>query len=259
MKIYIDNLILLNFLFDTLILLTVSIILKRNIKIKRIILGGFIASLSIFTLFINFNLISLNIVKLLLMIIIVIITFGFKNIKYTFDNIIYFFITNIIYGGFLYFLNIEFNYKNVGLAFYNKININYLFLIIISPIILYIYMKCLKKLKYEFSLLKNVDIYLKNGEIIKLKGYHDTGNKLIDPYKKRYVILTNNKKIEKYMNNYNKVLVPYDTIDSHGLISCLIPKRVYIEGIGSKNNVIIGFINKEFNLNTADCILNGGL
>ena len=249
---------MLNFLFDTLILLTVSLVLKRNIKVKRILLGGIIASLSILTFFINLNFIVLNIFKLILMLIIIVTTFGFKNIKYTFDNVLYFFIVNIIYGGFLYFLNLNINYKNIGLVFFNKNNISYLFLIIISPIILYIYIKSVRKYKYHYSLLHNVDIYLKDGKVIKLKGYLDTGNKLVDPYSKKYVILTNNKIVKKQMNNYNKILVPYDTIDSHGLLGCIVPKKVYIEGYGSKNNIIVGFINKELMLN-ADCILNGGI
>lgn len=260
MKVYIDSILLLNFLFDTLILLSISIVLKRNIKLRRIILGGFIASLSIFTLFININSFLLFILKFILMIIIVIVTFGFKNIKYIFNNILYFFIINIIYGGFLYYLNIEFGYRNIGMIFYKKgISINYLFLIIISPLILYIYTKGSLKLKNEYSLMKKVDIYLKNGKIIKLNGYLDTANRLIDPYGKRMVFITNSKELFSNMKTLKTLLVPYETIDSSGILKCLVPERVYIEGVGTKNNIVIGYINKEFNIDGVNCILNGGI
>lgn len=260
MKVYIDSILLLNFLFDALILLTVSIILKRNIKLRRIVLGSFLASLSVLTLFISIPSFILFIFKFILMIIIIISTFGFKNIKYTFNNTLYFFIINIIYGGFLYYLNIEFNYKNLGLIFYNKkINTNYMFLIIISPIILYIYMKSSLKLKYEYSLKKKVDVYLKNGKVIKLNGYLDTANRLIDPYGKRMVFITNSKELFKNIKNSNTLLVPYETIDSSGMLRCLIPKKTYIEGIGTKDNIVIGYIEKDFHIDGVNCILNGGL
>ena len=41
MTIYIDLLFILNFIYDALILITVSVTLKRNTKFKRILLGAF--------------------------------------------------------------------------------------------------------------------------------------------------------------------------------------------------------------------------
>ncbi|MBQ3142012.1 MAG: sigma-E processing peptidase SpoIIGA [Bacilli bacterium] len=260
MKVYIDNLLFINFIFDTLILLTISIILKRNVRFRKIIIGGIFASLSVLSLFISINFILLFFLKIILMFLIVVITFGYKDLKYTLSNIFYFFIVNIVYGGFLYFLNIEFSYKNIGLVFYKgKISISYLFLIIISPIILYIYTKGTLKLKNEYSLMKKVDVYLKNGKIIKLNGYLDTANKLVDPYKKRMVIITNSKKVLKNITDENILLVPYNTIDSSGLIKCILPSKVFIEDYGTKDNILIGYISKDFNINGVNCLLNGGM
>ena len=260
MKVYIDNLLFINFIFDTLILLTISIILKRNVRFRKIIIGGIFASLSVLSLFISINSILLFFLKIILMFLIVVITFGYKDLKYTLSNIFYFFIVNIVYGGFLYFLNIEFSYKNIGLVFYKgKISISYLFLIIISPIILYIYTKGTLKLKNEYSLMKKVDVYLKNGRIIKLNGYLDTANKLVDPYKKRMVIITNSKKVLKNITDENILLVPYNTIDSSGLKKCILPSKVFIEDYGTKDNILIGYISKDFNINGVNCLLNGGM
>ena len=55
MKIYLDLILLLNFGFDFILLLSVSLILRRNVKIYKILIGAFIGSISILTLFININ------------------------------------------------------------------------------------------------------------------------------------------------------------------------------------------------------------
>ena len=51
MTVYIDGLLFLNFYLDFLLLLTVVVALKRNVKVFRIILGAFVGSLTILVLF----------------------------------------------------------------------------------------------------------------------------------------------------------------------------------------------------------------
>ena len=53
MKIYLDYVFFINFIFDFILLFTTKVLLKRNVKIKRIILGSFIGTFSIFILFIS--------------------------------------------------------------------------------------------------------------------------------------------------------------------------------------------------------------
>ena len=140
MKIYIDLILLLNFGFDFILLLSVSIILRRNTEIYKLLLGAFIGSISILTLFININSLELFILKIIISILMNITSFKYKNIKYTLKNILYLYISSIILGGTLYLLNIEFTYKNQGIIFYkNKLSINFIILVILSPITL----KCL--------------------------------------------------------------------------------------------------------------------
>ena len=74
-----------------------------------------------------------------------------------------------------------------------------------------------------------------------LNGYMDSGNNLIEPYSNRKVIIIN-KKIDE-----NFYLVPYKTINSYSLLKCFNPRKVYIEGIGERNDISIGVINKKFN------------
>ena len=53
MKIYLDYVFFINFIFDFILLFTTKIILKRNVKITRIILGSFVGTFSIVILFIS--------------------------------------------------------------------------------------------------------------------------------------------------------------------------------------------------------------
>ena len=86
MKVYLDLVMILNFFIDFILLLSVKIILKRNIKLSRIIYGSFIGGLSILLLFFNINSFILFMVKILISIVMIITSFGYRNIKYTLVN-----------------------------------------------------------------------------------------------------------------------------------------------------------------------------
>lgn len=257
MKIYLDAVLFLNFAFDYILLLTVSIVLKRRASMKRVTLGALIGSATLIVLFVPFTTFSLFLVKILLSIIIVIATFGLKDIKYILTNLFYFYLTSIILGGFLYYLNIEFSYKNIGMIFYHKgMGVNYVFILIASPIILYIYTKEMKKLKEINSYNYKVDVYINNKKVERLNGFVDTGNTLVDPYKKRKVIIANSSNLEKYLNDTNIVLVPYVSVNTNGLLKCIKVDKLFIEGLGIKTDVLIGLTNKSIKKNGINCILN---
>lgn len=253
MKVYLDLVFLINFLFDSILLFTVSVILKRNIKLKRIILGGIVGGLTTFILLFNINSLELFIIKIIISILMVLITFSYKNIKYTIKNILFLYTSSMILGGFLYFLNCEFAYKREGLIFYhNGLSINFIVLIIMSPIILYMYIKQGKELKNNYSYYYKISIYLK-GKIIKANAFLDTGNKLKDPYLNRPIIVINNNMIkESEIDNY--ILVPIDTINSHNLLKCITVDKIDIEGIGEKNNILIGISNHKIKMEGIDCL-----
>ncbi len=150
-----------NFLFDFILLLSVSILLKRNIKIKYLLLGSLIGSISMFMLFLSINRFELIIFKIIVSILMIITSFGYNNIKYTIKNIIYLYLLSIILGGFLYMINNSFDYHN-GLVLYNEgISINIIFIIIVTPILLYINIKNIHISK-KYNLYYRVLIYINN-------------------------------------------------------------------------------------------------
>ncbi len=52
------------------------------------------------------------------------------------------------------------------------------------------------------------------------------------------------------------MLVPYDTIDSHGLLKCVSPLKVYIEGVGIRKNVVVAYNDTNYKMDGINCILN---
>lgn len=251
MKIYVDLVLFLNFAFDFLLLLSVSIILRRRVSINRILIGAFIGSLSILLLFIKINSIELFFLKIIISILMILVTFKFRSIKYFLKNMGYFYMSSIVLGGFLYFLNVEFSYKQEGLVFFHEgLSINFIFLIIFSPIILYIYVRQGLRLKNNYSKYHKVKMYL-NGKKIECVGYVDTGNKVVDPYKKRKVIFMN-KKIDL---DSKFVIVPYQTIDSEGFIECFKINKLEIDNKEISDKFLVSFIEKKIGIDGVDCIL----
>ena len=238
MKIYVDIVFMINFMFDFLLLLTVNIVLKRNTKLKRIFIGSLIGGLSVFLLFINLNSLGLFLFKIIISILMIIITFGRNNF---FKNTLYLYFISIILGGFLYYLNMEFSYKNSGLVFFhNGFSINFILLIILSPIVFYLYIKQTKELKIINSYQYNVSFTYRRKKYNYL-GYIDTGNKVYDPYTHRSVILL----YDKSFNISNPIYIPYKTIDNNGLLKAFKVDKLYV-GDREYRKVILALVDKPF-------------
>ena len=103
MRIYLEYIILLNFLLDFMILYGTKRLLNINTKIYRLILGSILGSITSIILFISINTIQLLILKLILSVLIIIVSFGNKNII---NNILYFYLISIIIGGIIYLFDL---------------------------------------------------------------------------------------------------------------------------------------------------------
>lgn len=236
--IYIDELIILNFIIDFLILKTTSSILKLNTKTSRLIISSIAGEISLLYLFINFNNIELTLFKLSIGVIMNLISFGYINLKDFIKNLLYFYMFSFFLGGTLYYLKIESLVK-------------YKYYLLLIPIIMNILKKLAYNLKNIIKLRHKVTIYLKNGNILYLNGYMDTGNTLVEPYTNKNVIIINKDIKEKFF------LVPFKTIENSSLLKCFKPKKVYIDGIGERNDIVVGVTNKKFN--GFNCLLNYNL
>ncbi len=256
MIIYIDVVFIINFILDLALLLTVNIALKRYRQIRYMLLSSLIGEVSLINLFIPLNSALLCLFKLIIALIMVITAFGYKNIKYTFYNALYFYMTSIILGGFLYFLKLEFSYKNDNIIFYyGSLGLNYLFLIILSPIILYVFIKSLKALKEIKNYYYSVLIMFDKTNKLKLTGFLDTGNRLTSPISNKPIILINKKLLKSEINIRSPMYIPYNTVSGHSLLLVIKPYKIYINKKEIKN-YLIGLTEDSFNLNGIECLLN---
>ena len=254
MTIFIDLVFILNLILDYLLLLVVNIVLRRFVSLKRVFVGALFGSLTIFFLFIELSSIALFILKIITSIIMIFLTFGYKNIKYTIKNLCYLYFTSILLGGFLYYLNTEFSLKNEGLLFfYDGLSINYIFILIISPIILFFYIKQNKEMKNLYNNYYLVTIYFNDKEYLELNGFYDTGNRLQDPYFHKPIIIVNENDL---FNKYNYIYVPYKTVSSKGLMRCFKVNKILFNKTEYKN-VLIGISDNKINIDGVECILNG--
>lgn len=254
--IYLDLVLFLNFAFDFILLLAVNIVLKRHVKLCRILLGALVGSITILFLFMKLNSFTLFLLKVIVSILMSLITFKFESIKYTFNNLMYLYMISTILGGFLYLLNIEFSYKQDGLVFYFKgLSINFIVLLVVAPLIIVIYINQAKKLKNNYSCYYNVEIVFQNNQSIILNAFLDTGNKLKDPITNKGIILINKDVIKGKYNIRSPMYVPYNTINTHGLLTCFKPKHIIIQD-KVYTNYLIGLSDNLINIDGVDCLLN---
>lgn len=225
MEMYIDLFFIFNVIMDYIIIMSMSILLKRRTSYIRMILSSLIGGISSLVLFTSLNKIVIEIVSIVIM---VLISFGYKDIRYLIKNILYMYILSTLLGGIIYLFNIKVS---------NSMFLTYLIIIVISIEVMILYIKENKKMRSIYNNYYKIDIYFKDREKLSLIGFVDTGNNLYDPYKKRPVIIVPNK----YIKEDKYILVPYHTINGNGLLKCIKPDIIFIDGIGYKGNVLVGF------------------
>ena len=248
--VYVDLLVVQDLIYNYVILLGVSILLTRITNLKKIFLSSVIGTIPLIFLFLNTSNILNFIISFLFSIIMSIITFSYKDIIYTIKNIFYMYAISIFLAGSINLININF------LPQIDSYILNVIILISLSPLITVIYLKSVSKFKNNYSNYYKVDIYLKDNQKITLTAFLDTGNKLIDPYKHRPIILVNKSFIN--IEKQKIILVPYNTVNNSDLLKCIIPNKIYIHDVGYKTNFIIGLMD-EVNIEGVDCILNSKL
>ena len=104
MKIYIELVFIVNFLLDFIILYGTKKLLKLNKSNKRLLLASTIGSLSTIIIFLKITNIILIILKILLSLILIIVSFGKSNILI---NTFYFYLISIIVGGTIYLFDLN--------------------------------------------------------------------------------------------------------------------------------------------------------
>lgn len=253
LKIYLDYVFLINFLFDFILLLGISIVLKRNVSKIRLFLGSLFGGISFFIILFNISSTLFFFLKMFLAILMIIITFSYKNFKYTLNNFIYLIILSVLMGGFLHLVNIEIGYSHVGMLFFtNGKSLNLLLLIFMALLVVIIYSKYIRKVKRDDKNKYLTTLFIDKKEL-KLTGFLDTGNELMY-FGKPVLIL--NKNISLNLDNKEILYIPFTTLNSNGVMKCIKLEKIFIEEKGFFENIYLAISNDKFHLKDADIILN---
>ena len=210
---YIETIIILNYIFDFIILFSVNIILKNNASLNNINLGAIVGILLIPFMFLDIPFIINVLIKFIYGLMMVIIAFKYKNIYYTMKNFIYMFMLSTIIAGFLYLISLEVNY--------------HIILIILVPLYLYIIIFTLKQEKRINKYLYNISLNINQHEVL-LKGLLDTGNSVKDYVLKNRVIIVSNDIINNYLEDRAFYYLNINTINGSELLRCYKINDIYI-------------------------------
>lgn len=256
MTIYLDVIWALNLMFDSLLLYLTAIILKREIRLWRILAGGFIGSIIILLVFTPFNEYSGHpFTKLLFSIAMVIAVFGFKRLRYFVKGLMTFYFATFLVGGALigihYFINFDFKLSSsVMLASVKGFGdpISWLFVLLGFPLAWHFSKKNVEgiemtKIQYDSLILVRVVI---NETEYCFKGLIDSGNQLYDPISKMPVMFISIKdrldefpsEICKMAGNPEDIIMGSESIGEdweHKMR--VIPCKV----VGQEHQLIIGF------------------
>ena len=209
MKVYLDVVFFLNFMFDFLLLITVAIEQKRYPKKRRVFLASLVASFSTLFLFLPLTNFTLLLLKIIVSIFMILISFGKNRMLSCLKNL---YENSILLGGLIYAVDLQIRYhKNGFLFFHDKTEFSLILVLLFSPFLFYLFVKGEKKEKEQRQNLHHVTIIYQNIKM-EVEGYLDTGNTIKDPYKKRSVLILSHKdftpKIEEVKSSFSLFLSP---------------------------------------------------
>lgn len=254
MKVYVDLVFFINFMFDLLLLLVTGIERHTLPSFKRFLLGAFLGSLSIVFLFLPLSSLLLFLLKALVSIAMILGTFGYRNKTYFLENIKSLYGSSIILGGLMYFLNVQCSYRQEGFIFvHDGTSINLIIIMITSPILFYLYFKQRKEQRKKLQLLYQVKMKYK-GKTLSFQGCLDTGNTIVDPYHKRPVLIVSKDILSPPIEE--AILVPFKSVGEQSLLRCIALEELWINDKKmDQKNYLVGSSKETINLHGASCIL----
>lgn len=202
MIIYADVLIFVNIIVNYFLLSLSALINKQSCKIYRIISGAAVGG--VFSLYIllpvNSTFIDIA-VKLVCSCVMILITFGFKNIKIFLRNTVSLFVSSFIYAAIMLLIwqtfKINAVFVNNSTVYFN-ISVGLLIGVSVTVYIMATLIQYFLKRRQINSQTCIVEISV-NGKTVYLTGFFDTGNGLIDNFSGNEVVLADKSKfIKKY-------------------------------------------------------------
>lgn len=272
MTIYLDIVFFENIAMNYLILMATAIIAKVRINPIRLLLASSIGgSFSIVTYFIKLTSLESLILKILVSILIIKISFKPNKISYLFKQLILFYLVSFTFGGAAFMLLYFVNPNNIVSENGVLIGTYPLKVTLIGAVLGFAIIgavaKIIKDRISKRAMLCDLEIFY-NGKVEKIKTMIDTGNLLKDPITSEDVIIVEKDSLRnlvssdvldnienivsgKWLNSdrvyeYKFKIIPFSSLgNSNGILLGFKPDyiRLIDENETVKNNIVIGIYN----------------
>lgn len=256
MKVYLDVIWALNLLFDAFLLYLTAIILKRQVKIWRLALGGAIGSLLIILSITPFHAAAGHPVgKLIFSIMMVLAVFGYKRFRFFIKSLMTFYVTTFLLGGTLtgvhYFIQFDMDLaSNVAMNHIKGFGdpISWLFVLLGFPLAWHFSKRNIEQFemtKIQYESLADVEVRFMEMDF-SVKGLIDSGNQLYDPISKMPVMILSIANCLDHMPSEIKRIAenPDSVLTGDGNFSPQLENRMRIipcKVVGQEHQLIIAF------------------
>lgn len=242
MEIYIDVIILENFVINLFLLLLTFKLMRFEYKRKIIYLAAFIGAVYTVVLFTDIKVLTSIWAKIIVAIGMILLAIEKKNIMNVIKCTMLFFINSIVLSGLCFVLASIQNPYLLGNEFViEKYSIKWL---ILSTMIFYIVITRISEMIRERAVVKNFmyDICISVGDqILMLKGFLDTGNELREVVSNLPCIIIEERCLkEVQIKDRDKYIINYNTITENGKIEGFKSDKVMI-----RNNFKDEWVNVE--------------
>ena len=252
--IYLDLIFLENFIMNTIILYATKIILKTKANCFRIFIASIIGSIYTIILYTTeLKIYSSIISKILLSIIMIYVAFKAKNIKKLLQQVLIFYITSFIFGGFALYLIYYIKPQEILIRNGVYVGSYVLKTILLGGILAFIIIKiCTQIMKNKSkSLYCNIEINIDNN-VVKTKAMVDTGNLVKEPITNNPVIIVESTLLEgiiplEILNNLENILCgDLKNISEENQMNYIVKMRcIPFKSLGEENGMLLGIKSNE--------------
>ncbi len=237
--IYVDVLILVNFIVDYLLLLLTSRFLKIKYRLKRLLISAFVSAVSsLYIFFENSNLFVDFIFKLFVAFLAVTIAFKLKSLKLYLKTYSVYFTINLIFAGVVTFIYKSFSPKNILVL--NSVvyfDISALELIIFTVVFYFLFLFLSKIFKSSSYTAKKafVTVFYEN-KYIELPSIIDSGNSIEDIFSQSDVIIADKRDITSL---FGAAIEDEKLVSRFRIIPCVtVSGKDYLKGVRSDKAIV---------------------
>lgn len=248
MTIYLDIVLLENFILNYIIILSTSIISKEEINFVRIVLSSFIGGIfAIVSYIIELPMFGSFVMKIIISVIMMIVAFQKYKYKSLIKILIFFYLVSFTFGGIAFMLLFFINPQNIVMNKNGFVGIYPLKVTVfaggIGFIIISIVTQIIKTRINRNNIICELEIFY-NGKCQKIKTMLDTGNLLKEPISNADVIIVEKESLKEILNseildNISSILkgrwIEAENIHSYKL------KIIPFSSLGNDNGLLIGF------------------